>query len=74
VADMGKRKRNKGIIKQILQEHFAGFWKLHADLLPKNLQNDIKETVEKSIRCGTRDMGFAKYNVWVVLRTLIRFW
>jgi hypothetical protein len=58
---MGKRKKSKGIIKQILQDHFAGFWDLHADLLPKNLQNDIKETVEKSIRCGTRDMGYAKY-------------
>lgn len=58
---MGKGKKNRGIIKQILKDHFTGFWELHADLFPKSLQKDIKETVEKAIRCGTKDLGYAKY-------------
>lgn len=60
---MGKPsgKKKKGIVKQILKDHFAGFWFLHADLFPKALQADIKETVEKAIRCGTKDLGYARY-------------
>ncbi|WP_169792847.1 IS91 family transposase [Lentibacillus amyloliquefaciens] len=54
-------KKGTGVIKQILKEHFAGFWELHSGHFPKAYRSHIKETVEKTIRCGTRDLGFARY-------------
>ncbi|MCO7127380.1 transposase zinc-binding domain-containing protein [Sporolactobacillus shoreicorticis] len=54
-------KRSSGIIKRILKDHFDGFWKFHSDLFPESYREDIKETVQKTIKCGTRDLGFAKY-------------
>jgi hypothetical protein len=50
-----------GVIQHILKDHFDGFWNLHADMFPQNLQTDIEETVQKSIRCGTTDLGYARY-------------
>jgi plasmid rolling circle replication initiator protein Rep len=56
---MGKLK--SGIIKRILKDHFDGFWKMHSYLFPKSYQADIQETVEKAIKCGTSDLGYARY-------------
>lgn len=53
--------KKRGIVKQILKDHFHGFWQLHADRFPQELQEDIQTTVRKAIRCGTQDMGFARY-------------
>lgn len=60
---MGKHNqlRNSGVIKQILKDHFDGFWKIHSDLFPTEYREHIKETVEKTIRCGTTDLGYARY-------------
>lgn len=52
---------SSGIIKRILKDHFDGFWKMHSGLFPESFREDIKETVEKAIRCGTRDLGYARY-------------
>jgi hypothetical protein len=54
-------KPKSGIVKQILKDHFDGFWKLHSGRFPESYRNDIKETVEKTIKCGTRDLGYARY-------------
>jgi plasmid rolling circle replication initiator protein Rep len=54
---MGK----SGIIKKILKDHFDGFWKMNSDTYPSSYRDDIKETVQKAIRCGTRDLGYARY-------------
>ncbi|TCP29009.1 hypothetical protein EV207_11343 [Scopulibacillus darangshiensis] len=56
---MCKRKSRR--IKQILKEYFDGFWKLHSELFPASYRNDIEETVRKTIRCGTRDLIYARY-------------
>ncbi|WP_078427704.1 IS91 family transposase [Alkalihalobacterium alkalinitrilicum] len=53
--------KKQGIVKQILKDHFDGFWKLHNNLFPEKLQKDIQETVEKAMRCGSSDTGYAKY-------------
>ncbi|KGP74550.1 IS91 family transposase [Pontibacillus yanchengensis] len=50
-----------GVIKKILKDHFAGFWDFHSTKFPESLRDDIKETVEKTIKCRTRDMGYARY-------------
>ncbi|UTR14298.1 transposase [Salipaludibacillus sp. LMS25] len=55
---MGK---NGGVIKKILWDHFAGFWEIQDHRFPKDYQNDIYETVDKAMKCGSRDLGFAKY-------------
>lgn len=31
---MSKQKQTGGVIKQILKDHFCGFWKMHYDLIP----------------------------------------
>lgn len=54
-------KGNSGVIKRILKDHFDGFWKIHSDLFPASYREDIKETVEKAIRCGSSDLGYARY-------------
>ncbi len=56
-----KTQKKKGIIKAIWKDHFAGFWEFHADVFPKELQGDIQETVLKAIRCGTKNMGNARF-------------
>lgn len=53
--------KKKGVVREILKDHFQGFWQLHAGRFPKELRKDIEETVEKAVRCGTRDMGYARY-------------
>jgi hypothetical protein len=54
-------KKSSGVIKKILKDHFDGFWKLHHDRFPRSYQADLKEAVEKAMRCGTKDLGFTKY-------------
>ncbi|SER28250.1 transposase zinc-binding domain-containing protein, partial [Piscibacillus halophilus] len=54
-------KKGSGVIKQILKEHFNGFWALHAQRFPVDYRDDIEETVIKTIRCGTKDLGYARY-------------
>ncbi|MCD8508852.1 MAG: transposase [Bacillus sp. (in: Bacteria)] len=54
-------KQNSGVIKKILKDHFDGFWRLHHNRFPKQYQSDIQNAVMKAIRCGTSDIGFAKY-------------
>ncbi|WP_161974881.1 IS91 family transposase [Bacillus timonensis] len=54
-------KRDSGVIKQILKEHFDGYWKMFSNTYPVSYRDDIKEAVEKAIRCGTADLGYAKY-------------
>ncbi|WP_342556499.1 transposase [Paenibacillus sp. FSL H8-0548] len=53
--------KKRGIVKQILKDHFHGFWELHANLFPEELQKAIPEAVNKATRCGTKDMGYARY-------------
>jgi plasmid rolling circle replication initiator protein Rep len=52
---------NSGVIKRILKDHFDGYWKMHSDSYPESFREDIKDTVIKAIRCGTSDLGYAKY-------------
>jgi hypothetical protein len=54
-------KQKSGIIKRILKDHFDGFWKIHSTLFPQKYRNDIEETVQKAIRCGTTDLGYSRY-------------
>lgn len=58
---MVKHKRKSGVIKQILKDHFDGYWYLHSEKYPSSFRDDIKETVRKTIRCGTVDLGYARY-------------
>lgn len=53
--------KKRGVVKQILKDHFHGFWELHANRFSKDLQTAIQEAVKKAIRCGTKDMGYARY-------------
>ena len=53
--------KKRGVVKQILKDHFHGFWELHADQFPENMQAGIQEAVQKAIRCGTNGMGYARY-------------
>ena len=55
------KSKGTGIIKQILKEHFSGFWEMNERFFPEKYREDIKETVEKTIRCGTKDIGYARY-------------
>ncbi|MFC7372292.1 transposase [Fictibacillus iocasae] len=57
---MGKQ-RKSGVIKQILKDHFDGFWKLHDLRFPEAYRKDIRETVLKAMRCGSSDLGYSKY-------------
>uniref|UniRef100_UPI0037D9C301 transposase zinc-binding domain-containing protein n=1 Tax=Sutcliffiella rhizosphaerae TaxID=2880967 RepID=UPI0037D9C301 len=50
-----------GVIKQILKDHFDGYWRMHGNSYPETYRDDIKETVQKAIRCGTTDLGYARY-------------
>lgn len=65
--------KGSGVIKQILQEHFAGFWYLHANRFPKNYQEGIKETVEKTMGCGSKDIGYARYECFGCERSKPKF-
>lgn len=53
--------QNSGVIKKILKDHFYGYWQMHSGLFPESYREDIKETVEKAIKCGSRDLGYARY-------------
>jgi hypothetical protein len=53
--------KKRGVVKQILKDHFHGFWELHANHFPEDLQSAIQDAVKKATRCGTKDMGYARY-------------
>jgi hypothetical protein len=53
-----------GVIKRILKDHFDGFRKIHSGVLPASFREDIKETIEKAIKRGTADLGYARYEYW----------
>lgn len=55
------KQRNSGVIKQILKDHFDGYWKLNSTNYPEAYRKDIEETVQKAIKCGSSDLGYAKY-------------
>ncbi|MGY3718866.1 transposase zinc-binding domain-containing protein, partial [Sutcliffiella cohnii] len=55
------KRNNSGIIKRILKDHFDGYWKMYANSYPEEYRDDIKDAVTKAIRCGTSDLGYAKY-------------
>jgi len=61
VMENNKTWKKRGIIKQILKDHFHGFWELHEHQFPEGLRKSIQEAVNKAIRCGTKDMGYARY-------------
>lgn len=58
---MGSQKsyKKKGRIKQILKDHFHGFWEIHAQHYPESVRDSLKENVEKAMKCGSRDLGYA---------------
>jgi hypothetical protein len=58
---MNNKQKKRGIVRQVLKDHFHGFWQMHSGLFPESLRKDIEETVQKSIRCGTKDLGYARY-------------
>lgn len=49
-------KKGSGAIKQILKGHLLGSWQLHDNQFPESYRNNIKETVEKMIRCEGSSM------------------
>ncbi|WP_373604763.1 transposase zinc-binding domain-containing protein [Paenibacillus sp. IHB B 3415] len=53
--------KKRGIIRQILKDHFHRFMEMHGHHLLEGLRSSITETVNKAICCGTRDMGYARY-------------
>lgn len=53
--------KKRGIIRKILKDHFHEFMEVNNHQLPETLHTSITETVNKVIRCGTRDMGYARY-------------
>ena len=52
--------RNK-IIKRIFQAHWAEFLSQHKDKIPEDMQPSVIEAVDKMLRCGTKEMGYAIY-------------
>jgi len=52
---------NRGIIKRILQDHFIGFWEFHKEKFPESYRKDIEETIQKTIRCGSKSLGYIRY-------------
>ncbi|ASA21312.1 hypothetical protein [Paenibacillus donghaensis] len=57
--------KKRGIIRQILKDHFHGFMDMHGHHLPEGLRGTITGTVNKAIRCGTRDSGKEEKEVWI---------
>lgn len=56
-----KSYKKKGTVKKILKDHFHGFWQMHAESYPESVRKSIEETVQKAMKCGSRDLGFALY-------------
>ncbi|MEK4230503.1 transposase zinc-binding domain-containing protein [Solibacillus sp. FSL H8-0538] len=52
---------HRGIIKRMLNDHFDGFWRMNQEAFPAAYRQDILETVQKTIRCGSKDMGHIRY-------------
>jgi hypothetical protein len=49
------------IIKRIFQDHWEGFLSQHKDKIPEEMQPSVIEAVDKMLRCGTKEMGYAIY-------------
>jgi len=49
------------IIKRIFQGHWEEFLSQHKDKIPKDMQPSVIEAVNKMLKCGTKEMGFARY-------------
>jgi hypothetical protein len=49
------------IIKRIFQEHWEEFLSQHKDKIPEDMQPSVIEAVDKMLRCGTKEMGYAVY-------------
>ena len=49
------------IIKRIFQDHWEEFLRQHKDKIPEEMQPSVIEAVEKMLKCGTKEMGFARY-------------
>ena len=52
--------RNK-IIKRIFQDHWEQFLDQYKDKIPEDMQPSAIESVDKMLRCGTKEMGYAIY-------------
>lgn len=53
---LGRKKKvgkGSGVVKQILKDHFVGFWEMHSTRFPESYRNLIKETVEKTINSAS---------------------
>jgi hypothetical protein len=49
------------IIKRIFQDHWEEFLRQNKDKIPEDMQPSVIEAVEKMLKCGTKEMGFARY-------------
>lgn len=56
-----KKSYKKGIVKKILKDHFHGYWEMNKDTYPEVYRESIEDNVRKAIRCGTQDLGYARY-------------
>ncbi len=52
--------RNK-IIRRIFRDYWEEFWSHHKDKIPEDMQPSVIEAVNKTLRCGTGEMGYAIY-------------
>ena len=48
-------------IKQIIKDHFEGFWEKNQKKYPKEMRNDIYKEVKKMQGCGNEKDGFRAY-------------
>ncbi|MHC4753303.1 MAG: transposase zinc-binding domain-containing protein, partial [Planctomycetota bacterium] len=49
------------IIKRIFHAHWEEFLSQHEDKIPEDMQASVIEAVDKMLRCGTKEMGYAIY-------------
>ena len=49
------------IIKRIFQDHWEEFLRQHKDKIPKDMHPSVIEAVSKMLKCGTKEMGYARY-------------
>jgi hypothetical protein len=49
------------VIKRIFQDHWEEFLSHHKDKIPEDMQPSVIESVNKMLKCGTKEMGFARY-------------
>lgn len=56
-----KKSYKKGVVKEILKDHFHGYWEMNKHTFPEVYRESIENNVRKAIRCGTTDLGFTRY-------------